>query len=332
MSKYQIKKVSRHSVKKEWLKLCSQNIKTTPFQEWPLHEAIATHYLFFSLASKERPCYFRITRDDEVIMIAPLAKRYTLKGCYYTSFGATATIAFQDFIYADNISMEDMNKCLELLKQKCGKILFYNVPQDSKLYNALTIIRYPFKENINITIPSHGSYDDYYGGLDKHARQNMRTAYNRMKTDEMNWSFEVIQGEELNSEVKKELMNVYLCRRKSRYRATSALHEWFIRHYHFNTIALSRLSNAYYAILRINGKVAAFLAGYTNTSGKYILVPRLAINNEYQRYSPGVVLISETMKVLKTKIHVDELDLSKGNDKYKLTMGGGIYYTYNFEL
>ena len=84
-------------------------------------------------------------------------------------------------------------------------------------------------------------------------------------------------------------------------------------------------------VQNISKIIAAFWGGLINKSGDYIIVPRLAINDKYGWYSPGIVLINETMKTLEnTKIKY--FDLSMGTENYKLVMGGNIYETYNFVI
>lgn len=317
-----MKKVSRSVLRKDWLRLNENNSHVSPFQQWALHDIIARHYLFFFLAQREWPCYFAFYKGKEMIMIAPLCKRYTMRGISYYSFGATPTIAFQDFIYGDDLTEDDMKECLELLYRKCKKLSFYNLPAESLLLKVLKKDKEPQKQNINFTIPLNVSYENYYNALDKHVRQNVRTAYNRMKTDEKTWQVELIEGKDVGKELLKEMMDVYVERRKARYRGTSRLHEWYLRHEHFNTIALSKLDIARYIVLTIDGKVAAFLAGYVDEKNSSLLIPRLAISGDYNRYSPGVVLINESMKLLENNMKIEYLDLSKGNDKYKETMGG----------
>ena len=333
MCEFKIKKVKLGEIEKEWDRLENKNQFITPFQELSLHKIIASHYLFFFFAAREWPCYYSIYKDDKLIMIAPLCKRYSLRGGYYVSFGATPTIAFQDFVYSDEITDHDMKSCIDILLTKCNNHLrLYNIPRNSRLNHVLSKYYTPIRENTNITVPLNGSYDSYYSNLDKHARQNIRTAYNRMKTDGRRWSIECIEGGKLTKEKLKKMMDVYVNRRKTRYRATSFLHEWFLRHYHFNTIALSKLSNSIYLILKIDDEIGAFLAGYTDKNHHYLLIPRLAINEEFGRYSPGVVLINESMKILENDLHLEYLDLSKGNDKYKLIMGGVIYPTFDYSI
>lgn len=55
------------------------------------------------------------------------------------------------------------------------------------------------------------------------------------------------------------------------------------------------------------------------------MVPRLAINPKFSRYSPGIILINETMKLCESEFGYTEFDLSKGIEQYKIAMGGEKY-------
>lgn len=61
-------------------------------------------------------------------------------------------------------------------------------------------------------------------------------------------------------------------------------------------------------------------------------MPRLAIDDNYRFYSPGYVLLAETLKYLGANTEVHELDLSRGEEKYKLDLGGTPYKTTDILL
>jgi hypothetical protein len=326
----QMQKVNLSKVKKTWLKMEKENENISPFQYFNFTNILANHYLFFCAANLEFPFFIQFTDGNKVICIAPLCHRYRKSANQIVSFGTTPTIAFQNFVSCKEMTVKEMIKCLVLLKNKYGTLLFNNVPPDSLLKQALDMLKkQPVKDHINIAIPLDGTYEQYFSRLSKSTRQNVRTAYNRMKKAGAVYEILVIQNGLKPSEL-RELMNIYIVRRREKYRYTSKLHEWFLRHYHFNTIGFQRMENARYVILKINGKIAAFLAGYKDRQNKSLIIPRLAINSEFSMFSPGIVLINESMKILRNVVGVEILDLSKGYDKYKLVMGGEIYYTFDY--
>ena len=72
--------------------------------------------------------------------------------------------------------------------------------------------------------------------------------------------------------------------------------------------------------------------GLKTHDGATVSVPRLAIDSEYSFYSPGYVLINEVIKYIAAHPVLNELDLSRGDEKYKLDFGGKLYYTYDYDL
>lgn len=71
---------------------------------------------------------------------------------------------------------------------------------------------------------------------------------------------------------------------------------------------------------------------FINHAKNCLIVPRLAINDHFRRYSPGMILLNEAIKHSYDHTNIKEIDLSRGVDKYKLNMGGVIYSNYNFYL
>lgn len=89
--------------------------------------------------------------------------------------------------------------------------------------------------------------------------------------------------------------------------------------------------NVFASEVRINDTLGAFMVGYVNNDNASVVVPKLAINDCYRHYSPGIILINETIKQLITR-GIKELDLARGTERYKFVMGGALYHTLNTEI
>lgn len=63
-----------------------------------------------------------------------------------------------------------------------------------------------------------------------------------------------------------------------------------------------------------------------------ILVPRLAINEKYKRYSPGLILCNEIIKECYRSGKIRCLNLLRGTEKYKYDLGGKTYITKNLKI
>ena len=107
---------------------------------------------------------------------------------------------------------------------------------------------------------------------------------------------------------------------------------WFLRMLFNPTfIALKKLPNVFYTIIRIDNAIAGFCAGFASRDGKIIL-PFVSINSAFKRYSPGGILITETIKYLITNTDYKYFDLSRGNEKYKYDYGGTEHFNFNYEI
>ena len=74
----------------------------------------------------------------------------------------------------------------------------------------------------------------------------------------------------------------------------------------------------------------AYMAGLYSETQKAYYVPRLCINDQYAKYSPGIILINETVKsLLSNQTH--RLDLMLGDEPYKTAMGGVLTYNYSLQ-
>lgn len=72
-------------------------------------------------------------------------------------------------------------------------------------------------------------------------------------------------------------------------------------------------------VLTIDGQIAAFMHVYIH--GKRVLMPKLAIDVSYSRYSPGILLVQETLKLLMER-GMEDFDMCRGDERYKMEVGG----------
>lgn len=324
-----IKKEKLHNLKNTWNDIVSRNTTMQPYQDWDMTRFINKYYLPFTLAEKERPQFFTFNENGKIIAIAPMARRFGDEHPY-SNFGKAPTVAVKDFIYPSDMSLAKMKECLMILKEKLGSIHFYDVPEYSLLYQVLEKIGKRCKDHVYTIISYQGGYDAYYQALSKHMRQNIRTAYNYLIKNGIRYSFEIVKGVNLLKEDENTIMDIYLDRRGDHKKTDSYLHKLYLKHFHYYTIALRRLEYSYFGILRINNKIAAFWSGFANPNKDYISCPRLALDGEYSRCSPGTILLCETAKHLEKETGICQLDLSRGNHDYKMRMGGVNYYSHDY--
>lgn len=176
-------------------------------------------------------------------------------------------------------------------------------------------------------------YDGWYRSLSKSSRQNLRTAYNRLNKDIKQYEFKIIKRVPLrlkfhlyllscqrSAQINNEDFNTNLDIKK---RILTVVGMYFSIFFHL----INRNERTSVAVLLVEHSLAAFMIILDEKNG--VVVPKLAINSDYSRYSPGCILISEYLKQVN---HNSVFDLSRGAEPYKKAMGGVVYYNYGYNF
>lgn len=273
---------------------------------------------------------------DCVQIICPLAIDNRKKEIYL--LGDFSAVGYCDLIYSAEITNEQIDAVFNSLKNRYRGYTwkFNKVNESSALCRYLLCNGEKLSQSECVCISLGCDYDAYYKSLSKHARQNIRTAYNRLNRDEKTYTFHVVQGaEQLTKQQKDDIIRLYCTRMRSKFGKEVLPYPimYPVQRY-CNPIVrnLYSLDNKFHAMLYINGELAAFLSGLRNGDGSRIVVPRLAMNDTFDFYEPGIVLLRETADYLCREYPNTELDLSRGNEKYKFAMGGKTHLNYSFVL
>ncbi|MGN0262421.1 MAG: GNAT family N-acetyltransferase [Eggerthellaceae bacterium] len=242
-----------------------------------------------------------------------------------------------DFIYRRDINDSTLTKCFQTLFSFAGSNLISvsQLPVSSVSYHVLKTIGVVVDEHIskNVRIDFEKDYESYFSSLGKHTRQNIRTAYNRLKTDGVQYRLEVVSGETVDKKTYQKAIELYCKRHEERYGvSTPAMKRWYLKHLDFSTKVLSKSHLGFNGFLYIDGQLAAFLSGLRDDNEHSVVVPRLSINNYFSRYSPGMILINEVVKYCCECDKIRTLDLSKGDESYKLAAGGTVYETASMSV
>lgn len=330
-----VKKKTFFSLKDIWKILYSDNAVATPFASYEYARILNRAYAF-DLYYGGVPCFFVFYKNGIPIMIAPLVRHLTRGGFKYIGFGSRFGVVSEDFIYGDSLPEDDMEACLRLLLSKVEHICFRYLSDSSLLYRVL---REKFSSSesgnqINVMLKLPATYEEYIASLSKKMHKNIRMIYNRMKTDNCDFRFEVFRGVEMPESVYKQFLRLY----SKSYNLKNSSRNWWrkksypirVKYLHPHAMAINRIDSSMCGVLFINGEVAAAMGGYLQKNNEYYLIPRITYDKKYSRYSPGVILLLETIKYLiSNKIPI--FDWSRGDEEYKLWLGGQVYYQYAFD-
>jgi len=300
--------------------------------------------LFRYIRLKNRVVVYAIrNKNDELMAIMPV--RPMTNGSIQIA-GSFERLDFADFLYNPKAEKEEVCKffyeyCRDELKAKCFDTRFVEEASPTfiaaKKFKGFTDIK--TWENVNINI-AYKDYDEYFATLSKHAKQNLRTAYNRAERDEKKIVLVCYSGDtktlKKNAKARKDIeacMKLYTKRQLKTYVEERALTYTFrTRMFHYLSVSAKTNKNGFFAILKLNGEVAAFMQGFYDPFDKEYEIPRLAMNDEMKFYSPGMILVAEVIKKYIGDKGVTHLNLLRGNEPYKFAMGGEVYTTKEFKI
>lgn len=275
--------------------------------------------------------YYIAYEENEPLIIMPVERKRNeaaILGVYeYFDF---ADIFYRDDV--DNIQLQRaFSELLGYLKSvDIHKLCWNYLPNDSKSKELLLNNKFvPILEVDNVII----RFDDYQShikSLSKSTRQNLRTAENRLKKDEKNCRLISNYNGPIEHHIINGCIDIYFRRQKDKY-GKDLLNQFMIKTINYSTLMMKK-NKGCLMVLEIEGKVAAFMFGYINQEKNSYEVPKLAVNDDYAFYSPGMVLINRTLEYFENKTTIRALDLCRGTEDYKLKMGGEIYKTYNYLL
>lgn len=316
---------SIRKAKKYWRELVS-DLDTNYYQTYPFAKAcyIYRKTSISSIIHGNLMSRFVIAMENgEVVCIAPLdIEKNPKKVIHILGHGTNA--GYLDFIYRDpQYVIPTYLYCQK--KYKDYKFDFIFVPEYSPLVGVLNV-----SERFSCYKIYVDDYEKYFSGLSKGTRQNIRTAYNRMTTDGRKYELKLYtrSSKEITYELSK-CNEIYQKRRLDWIDDAKEVSDmrkriFLARDVIYEALRRGRAERGVLAVLYIDGQQSAFFIGFSYDNGIYI--PRLAIDTEYARYSPGMILINE---FLKEHGNCDyEFDLCRGDENYKSKLGGAETKTY----
>lgn len=287
-----------------------------------------------------RPRVACVFDGEEIVMVIALMK--SLDGKYWKMLGDIQGCDRTDALWKPSLSRKEREKIsafffdsvkkkIKLHRIQCDSPLLIRIPEERVIHKEVVpYVRIPVPDDADILLKS----------LSSSVRQNIRTAYNRMRRDSIDIRFEVYDSENpVSDEVWGKIMDLYFERLFSKYKSNK-VRSWFSRlrqrHIYYNvkhdTLSLHHLPNSFHAVLYHGDRMIAFMNGLKTHDGTSVAIPRLAIDSTYSFYSPGYVLVTEVIRYIAAHTVLRELDLSRGDEKYKLDMGGQMYSTFDYDL
>lgn len=276
--------------------------------------------------------------DGKILVIAPMKKNICngklkmlgdIQGCGVT-----------DFIFSPDLPGDVARECIRLFIKEAGTKFKLRRIDENSLINSWITKHGASKpsEHLCVRIKFTDDADMYFKGLSSSVKQNLRTAYNRMKRDKVEYELRIwLPGSCIEPSFKEKTMQIYLKRLLGKYKRYKTGYFFykiyktiFYRYIKHDTFSLYELNNSFHAALFTKNTLMCFMSGFSNHKKTKVVIPRLAINDTYKFYSPGYMLICETMRRLAADTSIREIDLSRGIEKYKIDLGGKLYHTNSY--
>jgi hypothetical protein len=319
-------------LKNIWDDFYKDNSYLSPYSSWEYNNISHKCFKLQTSRWKEKNFFLVEYSQDKAIAIIPL----TLRQGKLNIFGDFESVGALDFIYPPSTSLDVFADIFSDLRAFFPKqVLCLNkINERSLLYKYLREKGYEHSSTRNcVKIPFGDSYEEYYKYLSKNQRLNINKIFNRLEHDKKEYTLDI----KINSLASATFMNaslrIYNKREGERTHDERNLFSKF-RQLHFEPItpAIQKMPNNFNVSLSLNGAgLIAFLSGFI-TNGNEIICPRGAMDSNFAKYSPGKLLISESIKWLIANTTIRCLDLSRGEEHYKYEMGGVKHTNYAYEI
>lgn len=246
---------------------------------------------------------------------------------------------YYDFVYADDFNMSKKATLIQqiLKDQKASGLRVGNLKSNSKLFDIVNSIEGMHCKALKcVSIQLTDNYDNYLKQLTKNARQNLRTAQNRITKNSLDLTFSLYQKQDVHKIDFAKLKSIYKLRNKNKQQNYSWKSKLYMKFDNLfgesvDMFDLKEVKNTEFTIgtLELDGKLAAYFFGFSR-AGK-IEINRVAIEDDFRFYSPGILLFNEFIKKgIEEKLKI--VDLTVGDEKYKYDLGGTTHEIYNFNL
>lgn len=184
------------------------------------------------------------------------------------------------------------------------------------------------RTSYHVPLESFNNVDEYIGSLSKNIYKNIRKAYNHLKTDGKKMELKTYTGGNLpgNGYLYK-LWRMYFVRKLAWNEKHTGVINMLVARIKAilevsggcATQSLRKLEESRLYVLEIDSCPAAFMIVYAHQ--RHLLMPRLAIDIDFGRYSPGIIMLLEAVKLWLDERFVD-FDMCRGDERYKIDMGG----------
>lgn len=251
--------------------------------------------------------------------------------------GSGSDTDYNDLIwFCDTVSIELINCFIHHMLDVSNQDKFWISQILKESYLCSWAIEYGakhIKSNPCVQILINKSYDEYWKQLKKSVRQNIRTAQNRIKKDNKIFKIVTLEDDFISEEIIQKYHYIYENRRikkNGKLNIKGRIYEINRKRlkakFDLSMEAMRRIQNILSAYILIDGIMAGYFYGLKDNNGKVCLM-HVAVNDEFSKYSPGMILLSKSLESIFKKKSIKCFDLTNGDEKYKFSLGGVLHST-----
>lgn len=350
MSNYKIKyyKPSEFTqLKRSWRQL-ETGEDMTYFQTYDWYEMLVSlnkrRILFAEILFAE------VIDNNTSILIAPLFitknnfYRNYPKGVYF--FGNQGWNDYCNFIYKvfNGDALQELFKELKSL-YNLERINLDDIKESTQCYGFVkgnfNIIEDIPRKCVNLHVPE--SIEKYQSILSKNARQNLRTSYNRAAKDNISFMCN-FDDRDLNMDEFLYHREIRVMHKNGLQHKSSPIRKFLgkikrglfnCRYFMFtNYDPYTTDKNIRYLTIKnsANGELCgAFVYGYEEHR-REIVIMAVCLNSQYYKYSVGMIALYEYICEQITYRDVTTVDFTRGDEKYKYTIGGSTHYNHSIKF
>lgn len=335
-----------HYVAKEWKKL-EVGEDMSYFQSYNWYAML--NAFNYDIRDKKFDIGYAIVRKNgNIKLIAPLwivhrtFGKFNRKGIYL--FGRGQWSDYLNFIY-DEWDEAVARFLFANLKDSfhIDRFYFENLKTTTELAQFIKI-NYKIiteRKSICVGLSLPASSEEYIRMLSKNSRQNIRTARNRAVKDNVKFiydfddknvdiaAFSEFRAERVTEKNRFDGMTVKW--RILNFISTNILHRGWYRFKEYAPYTHDGNSR-FISLKTIDGKLcSAFNYGVDKTHRQIVLMA-VSTNEQYSRYSPGILLLSAFIEKLIKDDEIVSIDFTRGNEHYKYALGGKEHYISGLEF
>lgn len=188
------------------------------------------------------------------------------------------------------------------------------------------------ESTVSVAVEKADSIREYTKMLSKHVRQNLRTSLNRMKKDQLDYEYKVVEGVITDDEVLNKLRELHVERMIEKnnvdtdliHKLSSAIRISYRAHKENNNNiiyeSMRTMEKSVFVLVFLNGELSGYLYGLKETHT--IRIMQNCFKSKYKFYSPMFRGAYDFLIDCYENPEIERVDFTRGNEPYKYQLAG----------